>query len=322
MALLSRKRLLLAATESEYGVDAVPEGSNGLEIKNLEVTPLQADVVSRDLIRPYLGNFEQLLAQTRVEMTFEVELAGPGTNGVAPALSPLLKACGMSETIVAAIPADLVEDTPAVPGSVSYSPVSESFNSVTLYVFVDKIRHRVTGARGSFSINCQVGQIPTLNFTFMGIYNDPTDETLPTPVYNQATPQIFKAGNTTGFSLFSYSGCLQSLELDLANEMVYRELVGCTKSVLITDRKPAGTVVIEAPDIDTKDFFTIANSDTLGAMSFTHGTNPGNIVTVNAPYTDIGSPTYGDQDGIVMLNLPFVATPSSAGNDELELTFT
>ena len=36
----------------------------------------------------------------RVEVTFEVEMAGSGTAGTAPAFGPLLKACGNSETIV------------------------------------------------------------------------------------------------------------------------------------------------------------------------------------------------------------------------------
>ena len=39
-------------------------------------SPQQSDVVSRDLIRPYLGASEQLLANTRVECTFSVELVG------------------------------------------------------------------------------------------------------------------------------------------------------------------------------------------------------------------------------------------------------
>ena len=37
---------------------------------------------------------------------------------------------------------------------------------------------------------------------------------------------------------------------------------------------------------------------------------------------DIGDPTYGDQDGIAMLNLPYTAIPSSSGNDEVSLAFT
>jgi hypothetical protein len=307
---LSRKRLIQAKTETTYGTDATPAAADAILVRSLEITPLQAEVVSRDLIRPYLGNSPQLLAQTRVEMNFEVELAGSGTAGTAPAYDSLLKACGMSSTVVAST-------------SVTYAPVSSDVSSTTIYFSNDGVRHRLTGARGSFSLNCEVGQIPTINFNFMGIYNAPTDTAAPTPIYSaQAEPLIFKDGNTSSFSLFGYSGCLQSLELDLANEMIYRELVGCTKSVILTDRKPAGTVVIEAPTIAQKDFFTIATGSSTGSLSFQHGTTAGNRITVSSPQTDITNPTYTDQDGIQMLSLPFVSVPTSAGNDELTLVYT
>jgi hypothetical protein len=310
MALLTRKRLILAKIESTYGTDSTPGGTEAVLVRNLEITPLQADVVTRDLIRPYLGNFEQILANQRVEITFEVELAGSGAAGTAPAWSPVMKSCAMSETISAGT-------------SVTYAPVSSSFSSCSIYFNNDGVRHKITGCRGSFSISGEVGQIPVISFTMMGIYNAPDDSALPTPTYsNQATPVIFKQGNTTGFQVFSYSGCLQSFSLDMANEMVYRELVGCTKEVLITNRAPNGTAVIEATTIATKDFFTIANGTSTGNLTFQHGQTAGNIVTFSSPQTDIGSPTYSDQDGIQMLNLPYVATPTTAGNDELSLVLT
>jgi hypothetical protein len=311
MPLLSRKRLILAKTESTYGTDPTPTGSsNAILVRNLEITPLQAETVSRDLIRPYLGVSDQLLAQTRVEVTFEVELAGSGAAGTAPAYGPVLKACGLSETVVATT-------------SVTYAPVSASFGSCTIYFHNDGIRHKVTGCRGTFSLNAEVGQIPVISFTMTGIYNAPTDESLPSPTYaNQAAPLIFKNGNTSNFAAFSYAGCLQSLNFDVANELIYRELVGCTKEVLITNRGPNGTVVIEAPAIATKDFFTIANGSSTGSITFQHGATAGNIVTFTTAQSDIGSPTYSDQDGIQMLNLPYLAIPTSAGNDELSLAFT
>jgi hypothetical protein len=40
-----------------------------------------------------------------------------------------------------------------------------------------------------------------------------------------------------------------------------------------------------------------------------------------APVADITNPSYSDQDGIQMLTLPYVAIPTSAGNDEVVLTF-
>jgi len=310
MPLYTRKRLILAEIEATYGTDPVPTGAEAILVRNLEITPLQAETVSRNLVRPYMGQSEQLLAQTRVEVTFEVELAGSGTAGTAPAYGPVLRSCGLSETIVATT-------------SVTYAPESSGFESVTIYFFNDGIRHKVTGCRGTFNLSAEVGQIPFISFTMTGIYNAPTDETVPSPTYSkQASPLIFKNGNTSSFSIFSYSGCLQSLNFDIANSVVYRELVGCTKEVIITDRAPAGTCVIEAPLIATKDFFTIANGSSTGSISFLHGTTAGNRVTFTAAQSDINSPTYSDMDGIQMLNLPFIATPTSAGNNELSLAYT
>lgn len=311
MALLLRKRLILIEEETTYGTDPVPTGTDAVLVRDLNIVPQQSDVVSRDLIRPYLGASEQLLANTRVECTFSVELAGSGAAGTAPQYGKALKACGLSETVVAAT-------------SVTYAPVSTAFDSVSIYYFVEGVRHRMTGARGTFTLNTNVGEIPTIDFTFTGIYNPPTDEAVPTVTYaNQATPLIFKAGNTDTFSLLSYSGCLQSVSMDLGNTIVYRELIGCDKEVLITDRASTGTAVIEMPTIAQKDYFAASLVDgSLGNLTFQHGTTAGNIVDFASTGIDIGDLSYSDSDGIAMLNLPFTAVPSTAGNDEFSLIYT
>lgn len=310
MTLLSRKRLLTAAIESTYGTDATPSGTDAVLVRSLEITPLNADVVERELVRPYLGNFEQLLGNQHVEVTFEVELAGSGTAGTAPKWGPIFRSCGMGETIVAST-------------SVTYAPVSSGFESCTLYFDNDGIRHKVTGCRGTFSMSCEVNAIPTLSFTMMGIYNAPTDTSLPTATYtNQATPVLFRQGNTSSFSIFGYSGILQALSLDIANENIYRELIGGTKEVLLTDRKPAGEVTVEAVSLATHDFFSDATGTSTGSLSFTHGTVAGNIVAFSSPQTDLGSPAYADQDGIQMITMPYTATPTTAGNDELSFVLT
>lgn len=310
MALRSNKRLILIADESTYGTDATPAGTDALLVRNLEITPLQSDVVSRELIRPYLGNYEQLLANQRVEITFDVELAGSGTAGTAPKWSAAMTSCGMSETIVAST-------------SVTYAPISSSFDSCSIYFNNDGVRHRITGCRGSFALNCEVGSIPTITFTMMGIYNAPTDTALPTATYtNQADPVVFKQGNTSAFQLFSYAGILQSVNYDQANAMVYRELVGGSKEVLITNRTPNGTAVVEAVALATHDFFTDATGASTGNLTFQHGQTAGNIFTFTASQVDLGSPTYSDQDGIQMLNLPYVATPTTSGNDEVSIVLT
>lgn len=311
MPLLSRKRLILIETESVYGTDPTPTGVDAVLVSDLNIVPMQSDVVSRDLIRPYLGASEQLLANTRVECTFSVELAGSGAAGTAPQYGKALMACGLSETVSAGV-------------SVTYAPVSSSFSSITIYYNIDGVLHKVTGARGTFTMSASVGEIPRLNFTFTGVYNAPTDTAAPSVTYaNQATPRVFKNGNTTDFQLLSYVGCLQSVEFDLGNTLVYRDLISCTKQVLITDRAVSGTVVIEAPTITAKDYFTAALTDgTLGNLLFQHGQTAGNIVDFASTRVDIGDPSYADQDGIHMLSIPFTCVPSTAGNDEFSLVLT
>ena len=307
---LTRKRLILVKKETTYGTDSSPAGTDALLVRNLDITPIEADLVSRDLIRPYLGNSPQLLANSRVGITFQVELAGSGTAGTAPRFGAILQACGMSETIVATT-------------SVTYAPVSASFSSATIYFNNDGILHKATGCRGTFTLNAAVGEIPTIDFTMVGVYNAPTDTAAPAVTYSaQASPLIFKQGNTSSFQFFSYAGCLQSVTFDIANSTVYRELVGCTKEVIITDRKPAGTVMIEAPTLATKDYFSTAQTETTGNLTFLHGTTAGNRVTLNALQCDIANPSYADQDGIQMLNIPYIAVPTTSGNDEMSLVFT
>ena len=307
---LTRKRLILVKTETTYGTDISPAGTDALLVRNLDITPIEADLVSRDLIRPYFGNSPQLLANSRVSITFQVELAGSGTAGTAPRFGAILRACGLLEAIVAST-------------SVTYTPRSAGFESATIYFNNDGILHKATGCRGTFSLNAAVGEIPTIDFTMTGVYNAPTDTAAPSVTYSaQASPLVFKQGNTSAFQFFSYAGCLQSVSFDIANSTVYRELVGCTKEVLITDRKPAGTVMIEAPTLATKDYFGIAQTETTGNLTFLHGTTTGNRVTLTAAQCDIANPSYGDQDGIQMLNIPYIAVPTTTGNDEVSLAFT
>ena len=309
MPLLSRKRLILAKKETQYGQSAAPAAADAVLVRDLSITPLDSDVVSRDLIRPYMGNSDQLLGQTRVRVTCEVELAGSGTAGTAPKFGPLLEACGMAVTTVAST-------------SNTYAPVSSAFSSCTIVYNIDGVQHLLTGCRGTWSLNAQLGRIPTLSFEMTGIYNAPTDTAQTSVTYVAATPLIFKEGNTTGFSLFSYSGCLSNVSFQMANEVIYRELIGCTKEVLIVDRRPAGEVQIEAPTIATKDYFTIALGTTTGNLGFTHGTVAGNRAVFSSPQTDITNVNYADMDGVHMLNIPFVSTPTTAGNNEVSLAFT
>jgi hypothetical protein len=314
MTLSTRKRLLLAAAEATYGVAPTFAAGDALLVSNLDIQPLDVNLLDRELVLPFFGNREKVVGQRMGSVTFDVEIAGSGTAGTAPRWGRCLRACGFGETVVNAT-------------SVTYAPASAAIIGLSLDFNADGNRHLLTGCRGTATLNLAVGEIPRISFEFMGIYNAVAKGTPLTPTFaNQASPVVVNSQNTTSVSAFSFSGCMESFSLALNNETPFRQLAGCSQNIPITDRAPSGELVIEAPlagnGAGEKDFFALVSAQTLGAIGWQHGQTAGNIVTFNAPTCNLDSPTYGDSDGVMMLNLPFMPVPTNAGNDEFSLVLT
>lgn len=310
MPLIAKKKVITAKIETTYGTDPVPTGAaNALLVRNMNLTAQDADFVDRNLNRPFLGRSEQLPAGIRAMIDFEVELQASGAAGTAPAWGVLMRACGHSETISAGV-------------SVTYAPISAAFESATFYFNVDGVLHKLTGARGTFSLSMKVKDIPTLKFQFTGIYNAVTDTVAPTPTYTSwKTPTTVSNINTTGFSLHGYSAVMSEMSFDQSGSIVHRSLVGGSEQVLITDREPQGSITIEATSVATKDWWTIAKNATLGALDITHGTVAGSKCRFQAPNVQITKPSYADMDNIQMLQMGMNMIPS-AGNDEYSIVLT
>jgi hypothetical protein len=310
---LTRKKFLLAKIESTYGTDPSPvAGTNAIQVTNLEVTPIESDNVQAASYQGFIGNSTRgtLVANKRVSVTFEVELGGSGTAGTAPAFGPLLQAAGMSEVVVSST-------------SVTYAGVSSSFSSATLYCFYDGTRHKITGARGTVTFNMTAGQFPTASFQFIGIYNAPDGTAASTfTVANQAAALEVNDTNVTTCTFHGVTSTrLESIDLALNNALTYKETAS-SQEVLITDRAAGGTAVIEAPVIGTTDFFAKAVASATGASIIVIGATGGNIVTLNAPQTDITGCSYGDTNGVISLSMPYLALPTTAGDNEVSLVFT
>ena len=310
---LTRKKFLLAKIESTYGTDPSPvAGTNAIQVTNLEVTPIESDNVQAASYQGFIGNSTRgtLVANKRVSVTFEVELGGSGTAGTAPAFGPLLQAAGMSEVVVSST-------------SVTYAGVSSSFSSATLYCFYDGTRHKITGARGTVTFNMTAGQFPTASFQFIGIYNVPDGTAASTfTVANQAAALEVNDTNVTTCTFHGVTSTrLESIDLALNNALTYKETAS-SQEVLITDRAACGTAVIEAPVIGTTDFFAKAVASATGASTIVIGATGGNIVTLNAPQTDITGCSYGDTNGVISLSMPYLALPTTAGDNEVSLVFT
>jgi hypothetical protein len=305
---LFKNRTLASKIEATEGTNATPSlTTDAALVLDLEIG-VDSDEVEREISYPWLGSREVVYTKKQATFNFSVEMAGSGTAGTAPAWGRFIQACGFSETIVGS--------------TVVYSPISSGFPSLTMIGNHDGNQYIGLGCRGSFEIECAVGEIPKFNFEFMGAYLPPTDVVLPTPTYTgQAKPIHFASGNTVSATLDGYAFCIEEFSLDLSNEMTYRELVGCAKSNKITDRAVEGEILVERPDLlATKNLYTAIDAHTLVPFGFTHGTVAGNRVAIACPTLQLTHPEADDSDGVLMHNYSFRAVPVSPGNNEVTIT--
>lgn len=313
MSFLARNQIILAKIEDTYATDPTPtEDLNAILTKNLTRQMYNGNRVSRDLNLPYMASDFSINTAPSVQLTFDVELAGSGTAGVAPQLDVLLRACACAVTIV--------ETT-----SVTYTPVSGDFESCAIYYNYDGEMQKIIGARGTWSLNMAKGALPMISFTITGLYAKPTAVDQYDPTYTAVSPLPFSSYNTTTFSVHGQAVKGEGLTLDAGINVIHRNLAGYD-GVNITDRGPTGTVTFEAPTIATKDYFAQMESHNkspvTGAINVVHGTTAGNIVTITESTTQITNINEQDSDGIRTFAADYIPVPTDSGNDELSLAFT
>jgi hypothetical protein len=220
----------------------------------------------------------------------------------------------------------ITASTYSIGANVIYTPNSNfgasiGSTSASIYFNVDGVRHILLGARGTCSFDISVKQIPKIKWKFTGLLGTVADITLPTADFTGwQTPVTVSTENTTDISLLGYNGAVvEKLTFDIANEVKYRQLIG-SESVIIGDRKPSGSVTLEAVTVGTKDWWSIARNSSTGVFCIKHGQTAGNIVGFTAPKVQLKDPKYAESDGVTMMDFGMEFIPYSAsGNDELRI---
>lgn len=313
-----RKTAILAKIESAYGTDAVPTGAaNAILVSNQNIIPLNAQNVDRDLIRNHFGASEQLVGSAYVECSFDVEIQSSGAAGTAPAFGPLLRACGMAETVTAST-------------RVEYNPITNGMESATVYYYSDGALHKLLGARGSYDIKMNVSQRPVFSFRFIGIDGGVTAAANPSLTLSAfKTPAVVTDPNTEDLLLgCTYSaGALsggtayvsQGLEISSGIDVQFIPLLGEEK-VEITNRAMTGKVALELTAAQEVTFMTNVKANTTQSIGLQHGSAAGYISILYAPKGQLINPSKVDVNGL-LLNGYDVRLVPDAGNDELYLCF-
>lgn len=313
-----RKTVILAAIEPNYGTAPVfVPATDALLISDVEMS-YTSNNQERDVIRAYLGASEELVGDDYVTFTFSVELAPSGVVATAPSWGKLLRACGMAETVVAA-------------KSVYYTPVSNVFSSLAFMYHVDGVAYAATGGRGTFELAMGIGEIPKIKFTFMARYTQASPSAVANPAgvgYAAFKPPLMVTNFNTGWVRVgaAYNRTTDVLtggdtyasrgfSFNMANDTIYQPMLGVDR-VLITDRKPAGSITLDLTAADEVQFRADVRANTLRSLTFDHGTTAGAKVLVHTPAAQLINPKVVDQDGVAMTGFDVRYVPV-VGDDEV-----
>lgn len=302
-----RNAVILAKIQPSANTDALPTGPlNAIMASNINAQPVSAEFAKRNNIRPYMGNMGSIPVAIHAELSFEVELAGAGAAGTAPKYGPLLRGSGFSETIT-------------VGTDVVYAPVTAAQEAVTMYYNLDGTLFKMTDAKGTVAFGLNAKGIPVMKYRFIGLYSTPEDTAIPAGVDYAGfkDPVAVNAANTTA-TLHGHAGKVSAIDVDIANQLVYRNVIG-GEAIRLTDRQPAGSITMDLENVADKDWYTIIENGTLGPLSVVHGTVPGYITELAAPKVQVIDPSFGESDGLATITCKLEMQPNT-GNDEVVLT--
>ena len=306
----TKNSILLAKQESTYGLSANPtDGSDVVMASELTLTPIEADESDKSHTGDGIGTSKKMLIAKRVQIVFTIEIAGSGAVGVAPKYAHILKASGFRETV------DSGE-------AVAYTPDINATESLTLAYNMDGNLHTLTGAKGTAVFNLNAREVPTVQFTFIGLFVSPKTTVALTgknPFTNWKHGDAITKTNTPTALLDTQAVEFENLSIDMGDTLAYVNRTN-NESVARRDRKSSGSCTIAALPIAIKNLWGKVEDETPVKLQLTHGVTVGNIIEFIAPKAQLTSPAYADNDGEAMQSFNLGLLPN-LGSDEITITF-
>jgi len=309
--MLKTRAVILAEKEVTYGTDPTPlPASNAILCEAPEIEVLGRKL-ERNNVKSYFGTLAPINVVEGIKITFTTELKGSGVAGTAPEIGPLLEACGMTHTNVPAT-------------SDQYDPNSDlesAQESVTIYFYQHNICHKVTGCRGTFSLEGKAAEYGKIKFEFTGIYAGPVDENIPAATFNATLPPKLVSAS---FALGAYAAIIENFKVDLGNEIAKRPSVNAATGILsyfIKERSVTGEIDPEAVALSTWNPWNLWANSTSGAITITFGSAAGNKCVVSGPTVLLDSVKYAERESLLIYSTPLIFSPD-AGNDEVRLLFS
>jgi hypothetical protein len=203
------------------------------------------------------------------------------------------------------------------------APASSNYfgpgKSATILLFMDGVKHIITGALGTFKVTTAAGKLGYWDFTFTGTYAAPSDVAFPSTSLVTQKPAILESA---GFQIQGFSGIIDNFEYDVANDVQPRPDANSVNSLLgfiIVNRKPVGSCDPEVATVANHAFWDRLMSGTEGALQITQGNVSGNKVKFSFPKAQYSDATYEDRKGLMAYKIPLQFNQDS-GDDHAAIT--
>jgi len=310
--LLTSREVILAKEETTYNTDAAPSVSaDAILVGNPSWSHEGLRMIERNIVKNTDAVKKQVFGGTLKTVSFDVELKGSGTIDTAPDFGVLFTGCSYKETVSAST-------------SVVYDPSSTTSDkkSLTIWYYQDGLLHKLTGCRGTFTVNLETGAIPMASFTFTGHSVAPTDVVLPSPTLDATVPVAVKNGT---FTVDSFAAVVNAVTFDSGVSVITPPDFSASDgfgTVYNGKRDCNGSIDPHAELITNEDFYgNFISGAAMALTTGTIGTTSGNRLLITMPAISYRDASPGDRDGIRTYELPFGAAESS-GDDEVKITFT
>lgn len=284
---MADRQLLLVKKEVTYGTAVVLAAADTIWAEGVRYTPKGTKVES-DPAKPGVGGTPSQVYGEHAEITFEVPLSASGTAGTAPKWGPLIKACGLGETVVPTT-------------SVTYRLLDDpsASDSLTIGWREANRSHQLIGARGKVGLKFAKGGRPMLVFTFRGLHQTVAAGASLVAADANFTGWVDARPVAQGRTTFSLSGQalpLRDLTLDANDNIKFVDLPHQENVRLLGPRSISGRVKCSMPPVATYNPETPWLSRANVAFSLVHNTTAGSIITVTGQ-GQMGEPSYARDDG-------------------------
>lgn len=310
--LLRRRRQFAAAVETTTGTAVSLTASNAQFLMyDGDLTP-EIDMVERES-QGSLSMLTPIPGARAARLTRTMHLHGSGGSGLPSWATTLLDAAGFTNS------------------SGTFSLDSDNDTTLTVASYEDGRLFQLLGARATFTWAFRAHQPAESQWEMMGKLVEPTDVALLSPTYPTVVPPTFSSATlTVGGTAYKVS----ELVITLGNELVMREDANADDDATRTDdgtgyhacaivnRSLRITMDPEAVAFSTKNWYQDLMDGDTAALSIVLGSAANNTITISAPAIALMSAAPGDRNGIMVDQLEFVPTRSSADDDEMTVAFS